>query len=159
MKGKYKFLLLALLIAFASCSFTSNISEENDKDKMLIQLITYLLNETHIAPQDINDDFSSRVFDNYIKQLDPYKRYFYKSDIKEYLHNHVNIYRLNNKSEILDFLIEYEQSRKRITIKERNEYLKEVLSMDYLDEETKQKTDFAWGFKTCFSWLKKLKLI
>ena len=84
MKGKYKFLLLALLIAFASCSFTSNISEENDKDKMLIQLITYLLNETHIAPQDINDDFSSRVFDNYIKQLDPYKRYFYKSDIKEF---------------------------------------------------------------------------
>ena len=84
MKGKYKFLLLALLIAFASCSFTSNITEENDKDKMLIQLITYLLNETHIAPQDINDDFSSRVFDNYIKQLDPYKRYFYKSDIKEF---------------------------------------------------------------------------
>lgn len=84
MRGNYKFLLLALLIAFASCSFTSKTFEDNDKDKLLIRLITYVLDGGHFAPQDINDDFSERVYDGYIIQLDPFKRYFYQSDIKEF---------------------------------------------------------------------------
>ncbi|MCC1483191.1 carboxy terminal-processing peptidase [Winogradskyella immobilis] len=85
MKGNYKFLLLALLIAFASCSFTTKkVEEDPQKDKILIELITNILRQGHIAPQDINDDFSKRVFDDYIEQLDPLKRYFYKSDIKEF---------------------------------------------------------------------------
>lgn len=85
MKGNYKFLLLALLIAFASCSFTSKTFDDNpDKDKLLIQLITYVLDNGHFNPQDLNDDFSANVFEDYLKQLDPFKRYFYASDIKEF---------------------------------------------------------------------------
>lgn len=84
MKGNYKFLFLALLIAFASCSFTSKTFDESDKDKLLIQLITYLLDQGHLEPQNLDDDFSNRVFDDYINQLDPFKRYFYASDIKEF---------------------------------------------------------------------------
>ncbi|WP_400076709.1 carboxy terminal-processing peptidase [Winogradskyella sp. R77965] len=84
MKGNYKFLLLALLIAFASCSFTSKKFDNPDKDKLLIQLITYLLDQGHFDPQDINDDFSANVFEEYLNNLDPFKRYFYASDIKEF---------------------------------------------------------------------------
>jgi carboxyl-terminal processing protease len=84
MKGNYKFLLLALLIAFASCSFTSKTFEDPDKDKLLIQLITYVLDQGHFDPQDINDEFSASVFEGYLTQLDPFKRYFYASDIKEF---------------------------------------------------------------------------
>ncbi len=84
MKGNYKFLLLALLIAVASCSFTSKTFEDPDKDKLLIQLITYVLDQGHFNPQDINDDFSASVFEDYLTQLDPFKRYFYASDIKEF---------------------------------------------------------------------------
>jgi carboxyl-terminal processing protease len=84
MKGNYKFLLLALLIAFASCSFTNKTFDDPDKDKLLIQLITYVLDQGHFDPQDINDDFSANVFEDYLKQLDPFKRYFYESDIKEF---------------------------------------------------------------------------
>lgn len=84
MKGNYKFLLLALLIAFASCSFTSKTFDDPDKDKLLIQLITYVLDQGHFNPQDINDDFSENVFEDYLNQLDPFKRYFYESDIKEF---------------------------------------------------------------------------
>ena len=32
----------------------------------------------------MNDDFSSEVFNDYLEQLDPLKRYFYKSDIEEF---------------------------------------------------------------------------
>ena len=84
MRGNYKFLLLALLIAFASCSFTSKTFDNPDKDKLLIQLITYVLDQGHFDPQEINDAFSANVFEDYLNQLDPFKRYFYESDIKEF---------------------------------------------------------------------------
>lgn len=84
MKGNYKFLLLALLIAFASCSFTNKTFDDPDKDKLLIQLITYLLEQGHFDPQEINDDFSANVYKDYLSNLDPFKRYFYASDIKEF---------------------------------------------------------------------------
>lgn len=84
MKGNYKYLLLALLIAFASCSFTNKKFEDPDKDRLLIQLITHLLDQGHFDPKEIDDDFSTNVFEAYLNNLDPFKRYFYESDIKEF---------------------------------------------------------------------------
>jgi len=102
MKGNYKFLLLALLIAFASCSFTSKTFDNPDKDKLLIQLITYVLDQGHFNPQDLNDDFSSHVFDDYLEQLDPFKRYFYASDIKEF-----EAYRNNIDDQLKDYDVSF----------------------------------------------------
>ncbi|MBO3099640.1 carboxy terminal-processing peptidase [Gelidibacter pelagius] len=84
MKRNYKILLLALMLAFASCSFTTKTFEDPDKDKLLMQLITYVLEEGHYSPKEINDEFSESVFRAYLDQLDPFKRYFYASDIKEF---------------------------------------------------------------------------
>ncbi|MBT8245590.1 MAG: carboxy terminal-processing peptidase [Winogradskyella sp.] len=123
MKGKYKFLLLALLIAVASCSFTSKVDgSDSDKDKLLVRIITYLLDQGHFAPQDINDDFSERVYEDYIKQLDPFKRYFYESDIEEF-----NDY----KNKIDDQLKAYDLSFFELTHKrliERTAESKEIYS-------------------------------
>jgi len=84
MKRNFKLVLLVLLLAFASCSFTTKTFEDPDKDKLLIRLISYVLEEGHYSPKEFNDEFSEKVFDGYLKQLDPYKRYFYESDIKEF---------------------------------------------------------------------------
>ncbi|MDG5490176.1 carboxy terminal-processing peptidase [Psychroserpens sp. SPM9] len=84
MKRNYKLPLLVLLLAFASCSFTTKKFEDPNKDKLLIQLITYVLEQGHFNPQDLNDNFSEAVFTDYLEQLDPFKRYFYASDIKEF---------------------------------------------------------------------------
>ena len=84
MKRNYKLVLLVLMLAFASCSFTNKTFEDPNKDKLLIQLITYVLDQGHFSPQDLNDDFSENVFNDYLEQLDPFKRYFYESDIKEF---------------------------------------------------------------------------
>lgn len=84
MKRNYNILLLTLLLAFASCSFTTQTLENDDKDKMLVQLITMVLEQGHFDPKDINDEFSKSVFEDYLGQIDPYKRYFYDSDIKEF---------------------------------------------------------------------------
>ena len=84
MKKKYNVFILLLLLAFASCSFTSKTFDDPDKDKLLIQVITYVLERGHFDPKVLNDDFSSAVYTDYLEQLDPLKRYFYKSDIEEF---------------------------------------------------------------------------
>jgi len=84
MKRNFKILLLVLLLAFASCSFTTKKFDDPNKDKLLIQLIAYVLEEDHFNPKTIDDEFSVAVFEDYLEQLDPYKRYFYESDIKEF---------------------------------------------------------------------------
>ena len=84
MKRKYNILLLTLLLAFASCSFTSKTFENDERDKQLVYLITYVLEQGHFEPKDMNDDFSEGVFETYLNQIDPFKRYFYQSDIKEF---------------------------------------------------------------------------
>ncbi len=84
MKRNYILLMLTLLLAFASCSFTSKTFDDPDKDKMLVQIITYVLERGHFDPKDMNDEFSAEVYIDYLENLDPYKRYFLQSDIKEF---------------------------------------------------------------------------
>jgi carboxyl-terminal processing protease len=85
MKRNINILLLTLLLAFASCSFTTKtFDQSNDKDKDLVQLIIYVLEQGHFEPKDLNDEFSEHVFQDYLDQIDPFKRYFYESDIKEF---------------------------------------------------------------------------
>jgi carboxyl-terminal processing protease len=88
---RYKFrrnfiiLLLVTLFSVASCSFTTKKFDENsDKDQILIDLITYVIEQGHYNMRDIDDEFSSSVFENYIRGLDPIKRYFIASDFEEF---------------------------------------------------------------------------
>src|SRR5690606_1365310 len=50
----------------------------------LLDLITYVLEKGHYDPKAIDDAFSADVFENFIKGLDPLKRYFLASDIEEF---------------------------------------------------------------------------
>ena len=84
MKQNINIFLVSILIAFASCSFTSKTFDNPDKDKLLMQLVTYLLEEGHFEPKNINDSFSEGVFERFLNLVDPLKNYFYQSDIKEF---------------------------------------------------------------------------
>lgn len=87
MKKNLAYALLIMLIAVSSCSFTSKINktfETDDKDKLLLDLITYVLEQGHYQPKKINDDFSVHVFNGFLDVIDPTKRYFLESDIAEF---------------------------------------------------------------------------
>ena len=84
MKRNINIFLVSILIAFASCSFTSKSFDNPDKDKLLMQLVTYLLEEGHFEPKNINDAFSEGVYSSFLNQVDPFKNYFYQSDINEF---------------------------------------------------------------------------
>ena len=84
MKKSFLILMLTMIVSAASCSFTTKVENDPDKDKLLIDLISYVLGKGHYDAKDINDDFSKEVFADYIDALDPLKRYFYESDINEF---------------------------------------------------------------------------
>ncbi|MEO2056064.1 MAG: carboxy terminal-processing peptidase [Flavobacteriaceae bacterium] len=84
MKKNIIVISLTFILGLASCSFTSSNFDQTDKDKLLLQLISYVLDQGHFVKKEINDDFSSKVFNEYLNIIDPYKRYFNKSDIEEF---------------------------------------------------------------------------
>tara|TARA_R110000868_G_scaffold28241_28_gene106245 strand:+ start:8950 stop:11097 length:2148 start_codon:yes stop_codon:yes gene_type:complete len=136
MKKNYKILLLLLLLAFASCSFTTKTFADPDKDKLLIQVITYVLQQGHFDPIVMDDAFSADLYKNYIENLDPVKRYFYQSDIDDFKKFETNIDDQLKVYDITFFNVTYERMLKRI--EEAKAIYKEVLSepFDYTKDES-----------------------
>ena len=84
MKKNFFTPLIAFIMCLASCSFVTKDFDTSDKDDLVIQLITYVLDQAHYLDKEINDQFSEDVFHTFLENLDPFKRYFYKSDIDEF---------------------------------------------------------------------------
>lgn len=127
---------LVTLIAVASCSFTNKSFETNDKDKLLLDLITYVLERGHYEPKDINDDFSVHVFEDFINVVDPTKRYFIEEDIREFEQYKFQIDEQIKNTDISFFDLVYNRLMKRMG-DARNIY-REVLEkpFDYSADET-----------------------
>lgn len=80
----FKLLFLAVFVAAASCSFTTKEFNDPDKDKVLLDLLTYVLEKGHYNPAEMNDEFSKGVYKDFIKGLDPIKRFFLAEDLEEF---------------------------------------------------------------------------
>ena len=136
MKNKLAYALLMMLFAVASCSFTNKTFENDDKDKLLLDLITYVLEKGHYHPKDINDDFSVKVFEDFIDGLDPTKRYFLESDIKEFEQYKYQIDDQIKNTDITFFNVVYDRLMSRM--KDARVIYKEVLSepFNYKENES-----------------------
>ncbi|MDC6365587.1 MULTISPECIES: carboxy terminal-processing peptidase [Flavobacteriaceae] len=136
MKKNFILALLIILVAVASCSFTNKSFENDDKDKLLLDLITYVLERGHYEPKDLNDNFSSNVFDDFIDILDPTKRYFLQSDIREFEKYRFMIDDEIRNTDITFFNVVYQRLMKRMD--EAKEIYTEVLTkpFDYTIDET-----------------------
>ena len=85
MKNKFAVLFFAILLAVSSCSFTTKKFEtDNDKDKVLIELITFVIEQGHYDMRMIDDDFSTKIYYDFMESLDPMKRHFTQKDIKDF---------------------------------------------------------------------------
>lgn len=71
-------------MAVASCSFTTKEFNDPNKDKLLIDLITYVLEKGHYDAKSIDDSFSKEVYKDYLDAIDPLKRFFYAEDIEKF---------------------------------------------------------------------------
>ena len=128
--------LFVVLVAAASCSFTNKTFENDDKDKLLLDLITYVLNKGHYEPKDINDDFSVNVFEDFIDVIDPTKRYFLDSDIKEFEQQKFQIDDQIKNTDITFFNLVYNRLMQRM--EDAKGIYQEVLAepFDYAKEES-----------------------
>lgn len=84
MKKQYKIILPIIIVAGMLFGFQITNKPDPEKDKVLIGLVRYALKQGHYEPHLINDDFSEKVFTDFIDALDPYKRFFIQSDIEEF---------------------------------------------------------------------------
>lgn len=77
-KIKYSLMLLPVmvLLTLAFC-FRQNVHNNED----LSQAIVDVLENNHYEPKKIDDNFSSKLFNLYLKNLDQEKRFFLQSDI------------------------------------------------------------------------------
>ncbi|MCM5662643.1 carboxy terminal-processing peptidase [Galbibacter mesophilus] len=136
MKRKFVYLLAVLLISAASCSFTNKTFDNPDKDKLLIDLISYVLENGHFNPKELNDQFSENVYDHYIEALDPLKRYFLQSDIDEFKKYRSAIDDQIKTSDLTFFNLTYDRLMQRMD--EASVMYKDVLEkpFDYTKDET-----------------------
>ncbi|WP_235923443.1 carboxy terminal-processing peptidase [Psychroflexus aurantiacus] len=86
LKNNLVILFLITLFAVTSCSFTTtkDFDDDSDKDQVLIELITYVIEQGHYDMKEVDDEFSQSVFKDYIKGVDPIKRHFLESDFQEF---------------------------------------------------------------------------
>ncbi|MBD1262296.1 carboxy terminal-processing peptidase [Maribacter polysiphoniae] len=138
MRRNLAYALTVMLVAVASCSFTNKSYEfeGDDKDKLLLDLITYVLEKGHYEPKQIDDDFSVNVFEDFIDVLDPTKRYFLESDIMEFEKYKFQIDDQINNTDITFFNVVYNRLIERMN--DAKLIYKEVLDVpfDYSVEES-----------------------
>ena len=70
--------------AMKKFKINSDKSVDPEKDKMLLELLTFVIERGHYNPAVIDDSFSKGVYKAYIEALDPSKRFFLQSDIDEF---------------------------------------------------------------------------
>ncbi len=70
--------LLFFLIMVTGCS-----AQNFNKDRFVVQLLTYSLFSQHYAPPVLDNALSSTLFDEFLENLDPQKRFLTKQDIQK----------------------------------------------------------------------------
>ncbi len=136
MKKNFFIISLTFILGLASCSFTTREFNESDRDKLLMQIISYVLDQGHFVKKDINDEFSKKVFNDYMQRIDPYKRYFYKSDIEEFKKYEYELDDQFLNAQVDFFELTYNRSQLRFN--ESQSIYKEILGKPFnyqLDED------------------------
>ncbi|MFK5879310.1 MAG: carboxy terminal-processing peptidase [Flavobacteriaceae bacterium] len=129
MRRNIKYIIPVFLLALTLFSFSLENENSDDKDKILIYLLKNLLASNHFEPNEINDEFSIEVFDNFIKNLDPAKRYFIQSDIDEFAQYKTQIDNQILNDEVDFFNLVYARFLQRI--EEAKTYYVEILESPY----------------------------
>lgn len=79
---KFKgFILLALSAVVFLVAANYPKTDDAQKEAILMQTILAGLDQLHYSPQEIDDDFSNKVFDLYLERIDGNKRWLTQADI------------------------------------------------------------------------------
>ncbi len=126
MKRNYKILLLVLGLSLALWSFVPKAKSDPEKDKILLELLTFVVEKGHYNPAAIDDNFSKGVYKSYMTALDPSKRFFLQSDIDEFSKFETLIDDEIKNKDLTFFDLTYNRLKQRMD--ESKSYYKEALA-------------------------------
>lgn len=132
MQNKFKkSALIALVIGL--CSFTFY---QFDKNQILQDILMSVLNQAHYSPLKVNDEFSEKAYNLYLKRIDANKKFLLQSDVDA-----LSKYKKNIDDEITNGTFDFYKLSVDIIakrIKEKEDWSKEILAKPFnysLDEE------------------------
>ena len=138
MKINYKILIAVVLLSVTLFAFkiNSDRSDDPEKGKMLLELLTFVIEKGHYDPAKIDDTFSKGIYKDYIEALDPSKRFFLQSDIDEFSKYETLLDDQLLNKELTFFNLTYNRLMKRML--EGKGFYKDILStpFDYSVDET-----------------------
>ena len=152
--------IISVIIFF---ELSANKFDDPNKDKLLVELVSVVLDRLHYDPKIIDDDFSKSVYDDYIKAIDPQKRFLLKSDIEKFDQYKLLIDDQIKSSSIDFFNLTYETLMLRVD--EVESFYIDILDNPFdfnIDEDLNtdfEQLDYAVGLNDKISiWRKRLKL-
>ena len=122
-----------LVIVISLCSFTYFQFEKN---QILLDMLMSVLNQAHYNPLKVDDEFSEKAYNLYIKRLDASKKFLMQTDIEA-----LSKYRKSIDDEINNGSFEFYKLSAdiiRSRINEKENWSKEILSNPFnysIDEE------------------------
>ncbi|MGO4817839.1 carboxy terminal-processing peptidase [Flavobacterium sp. W22_SRS_FP1] len=165
MKRNYKILLVVTVLSVTLFAFKikSGVDSNPDKDKLLLELLTFVIEKGHYDPATIDDEFSKGIYKDYVQALDPSKRFFLQSDIDEFSKFETELDDQLMNKDLTFFNLTYDRLMKRMD--ESKKIYKEILStpFDYaVDESFNTDYDKAQYTKSVAEltdrWRKQIKL-
>lgn len=138
MKRNYKILLVVVLLSASLFAFTNykSTSTDPEKDKLLLELLAFVIEKGHYKPAEMDDTFSKGIYKDYIQALDPSKRFFLQSDIDEFSQYEMQLDDDFINKDLFFFNLTYDRLMLRMA--ESKKIYKEILSkpFDYTIEES-----------------------
>ena len=137
--NKFRLLILmaALIFGFA---FYNPARDAEKKDQLIMNLIYQILRSNHFSPQDLNDDFSEKVYEGFLENLDYNKRFLLKSDVDQIAAHKLDIDDQIQRAQLSFFNQSYELYQNRYT--EVKTYYPEILAEPFdLEKEEYIETD------------------
>jgi carboxyl-terminal processing protease len=165
MKRNYKILIAVVCLSATLFAFNINSrkSIDPDRDKILLELLTFVIEKGHYKPAVIDDDFSKGVYKDYIAALDPSKRFFLQSDINEFSKFQLELDDQLTNKDLTFFNLTYD--RLMLRMEESKKVFKDVLSKPFnysIDENFNVDYDKAPYSKNASElrekWRKQIKL-
>ena len=81
---KTKYIVLSGIALVALYGFTLVNTSNPEKDKLLIEIMAYVLERGHYDPETIDDSFSENVFMNYLESMDGQHRFYIQADVNNF---------------------------------------------------------------------------
>lgn len=135
MKRNYKILLIVVALSVAFWSFIPSNTSDPEKDKLLLELLAFVVERGHYEPSAIDDKFSKGIYKDYLEALDPSKRFFLQSDIDEFSKYETQLDDQIKNRDLLFFDLTY--SRLVSRMEESKAYYKQIMDapFDYTIDE------------------------